>query len=115
MSSKRLNASHVDAGKKWTIHLTNNDHKALVVALFIGVNVKRDVEVLKQYHNKYLRLDARDSVSLKNFVGLNDAQYFPLNRSLFYFYGVRICAPVNQTYLLQTQTILVYYTTLTSR
>ena len=115
LDNKRLFESRIETGKKLVSLLPESFHSELVAALFLEIDREKACEVLKMFHNKFLRLDDRDSASLKNFVGLNDAQYVRLMRSLYYFAGMRIFAPMNTLYQLRRRTIEEDYTTLVSR
>ena len=87
----------------------------LIATLFHELDEERAFKVLKKYHNKNLRMDTKDSASLKSFVGLNDAQYVRLMRSLYYFAGLRILAPMKAIYRLRKINIKQDYSTLISR
>ena len=99
-TSAMLHAIHVLTVKRWMKHLPSKYYKPVIAAFSLEINVESAVDVLAKYHNKNLRLNANDSCALKNFVGLNDAQYVRLMRSLFYFVGMCVCSPLRAIYRL---------------
>ena len=95
LANKRLFDSRIEYGMKLVRLLPKSFHSELVAALFLEIDKGRAGVVLQRYHNKYLRMNPRDSASFKNFVGMNDNQYIRFMRGLFYFVGMRIVAPIS--------------------
>lgn len=56
--------------------------------------------VVKQYHNKHLRLLAHNSSTIKHFVCLKSKQYIRLMRVLLYYDGMWVMSPIDHIYWL---------------
>ena len=112
--NKRLYARQISYGKILVSHLSSSFYDKLIASLFLKIDKVQAVEVLKQFHNKHLRLDVENLASLKSFVNLNDTQYVKLIRLLFCFDGIRVLSPIHPIHLRQAIRIEACYTTLKS-
>ena len=70
--------------------------KELGAQLFDDLDGDVAARAVKKYHNKHLRLNARDSATLKMFAGMNDNHYIKFSRSYFSITGLRILVPIKK-------------------
>jgi hypothetical protein len=114
LRNSQLYIARIKTRKLWMGHLPRESYDDVVAALVDDMNKDKAKHIIRKYQNKCLRLNPQDSVSLKAFVGMNNNQYVRLMRSLFYFAGMRILAPIKGMRVLRDSRIKSDYTTLMS-
>jgi hypothetical protein len=101
---------------RWMSHLpglVGDFNEQLITEMFLTVEPAAAANGVRTHYNKSLRLGAKDSASLKQFAGFNDAQYVKFSRMIFYYTGLQILAPIKSIRELRAAHVDKAYITMT--
>ena len=85
----------IKTGKTWMGYLPGEFNDKLISKMFLEIDPSKAQRTIRKYQSNHLRLAAKDSFALKDFVGMSDMSYIKFNQAMFYFSGSWFLAPIS--------------------